>query len=190
MFLPRTHFQIGFTTGIPLGTRDRPVPIPVGDEQGGRAKVRATQATAQHARWCALYRRFCSSQGGDGMAGASSSSGRVASHCLMCENEAGASSSSGQQGRIVGRVASCCLRCEDEAWALSLSSGRGRRREGDGEGALSCRCRCRVVTLSGRIATSSSRGGRGGGGEGERGGRVVVVVGTRKRVRARCPSFS
>ena len=125
-----------------------PVPaagIPVGDEQGGRAKVRATQATAQRARWCALYRRFCSSQGGDGMAGASSSSGRVASRRLMCEDEAGASSSSGQQGCVIGRVASRRLRCEDEAWALSSLLGRGRRREGDGKGTLSCRCRCRVV---------------------------------------------
>ena len=120
-----------------------PVPaagIPVGDEQGGRAKVRATQATAQCTQWCALYRRFCSSQGGDGMAGASSSSGRVTSRRLMCEDEAGASSSLGQQGRVVGRIASRCLRCEDEAWALLLLSGRGRRREGDGEGALSCQC--------------------------------------------------
>ena len=83
-----------------------PVPaagIPVEYEQGGRAKVRATQATAQRARWCALYRRFCSSQGGDGMAGASSSSGCVASRRLRCEDEMGASSSSssGQQGRVV-----------------------------------------------------------------------------------------
>ena len=83
-----------------------PVPaagIPVEYEQGGRAKVRATQATAQRARWCALYRRFCSSQGGDGMAGASSSSGCVASRRLRCEDETGASSSSssGQQGRVV-----------------------------------------------------------------------------------------
>ena len=118
-----------------------PIPaagIPVGDEQGGRAKVRATQATAQRARWCALYHCFCSSQGGDGMAGALSSSGRVAGHRLMCEDEVGVSSSSGQQGCIVGRIASRRLRCEDEAWALSLSLGRGRRREGDGEGALSC----------------------------------------------------
>ena len=107
-------------------TRDGSVPavgIPVGDEQGGRAKVRATQAMAQCARWCALYRRFCSSQGGDGMAGALSSLGRVASHRLMCEDEAGVSSSSGQQGCVVGRIASHCLRCEDEAWALLLLLG-------------------------------------------------------------------
>ena len=43
-----------------------PVPaagIPVGYEQGGRAKVRATQATAQRARWCALYCCFCALSG-------------------------------------------------------------------------------------------------------------------------------
>ena len=103
-----------------------PVPavgIPVGDEQGGRAKVRATQATAQCARWCALYHCFCSSQGRDGMAGASLLSGRVTSCCLMCEDEAGASLSLGQQGRVVGGVTSRRLRCEDEAWALLLLSG-------------------------------------------------------------------
>ena len=82
-----------------------PVPaagIPVEYEQGGRAKVRATQATAQCTQWCVLYRRFCSSQGRDGMAGALSLSGRVTSHCLRCEDEAGASLSSlGQQGHVI-----------------------------------------------------------------------------------------
>ena len=121
--------------------------IPVGYEQGGRAKVRATQATAQHTRWCALYCLFCSSQGGDGMAGGSSSSGCIASCHLMCEDEAGALSSSGQQGHIVGHVASHRLRCEDEVWALLSLSGRGRQREGDGEGTLSCQCRCCVVRV-------------------------------------------
>ena len=156
-------------TGTKFGTRTVPAAgIPVGDEQGGRAKVRATQATAQRAQWCALYCRFCSSQGRDGMAGASSLSGHVASHRLMCEDEAGASSSSGQQGRVVGRVASRCLRCEDEVWVLSLSSGRGRRREGDGEGTLSCRCRCHVVgarchVIVARWERGRERGGREGG---------------------------
>ena len=64
-----TKCYLGFTMGIPPGTGDRPVPavqvqvwswvpslvpipvpaagIPVGNEQGGRAKVRATQAMAQ-----------------------------------------------------------------------------------------------------------------------------------------------
>ena len=64
--------------------------------------MRATQATAQCAQWCALYHCFCSFQGGNGMAGASSLSGHVASCHLVCEDEAGASSSSlGQQGHIV-----------------------------------------------------------------------------------------
>ena len=76
--------------------------ISVGYEQGGRAKVRATQATAQCTQWCALYCHFCSSQGGDGMAGALSSLGHIASHCLRCEDEVGVLLlSSEQQGCII-----------------------------------------------------------------------------------------
>ena len=62
-----THTYDGSVPTLRVRVWSRVLSIPMGYEEGGRAKVRATQAMAQRAQWCALYHCFCTSQGRHGM---------------------------------------------------------------------------------------------------------------------------
>ena len=65
--MTRTRTYDGSVPTLRVRVWSQVLSIPMGYEEGGRAKVRATQATAQCAQWCVLYRHFCTSQGGHGM---------------------------------------------------------------------------------------------------------------------------
>ena len=99
--------------------------------------MRATQATAQRAQWCALYRYFCTSQGGHGMHRGVVVVVDVVVVVVMYG-----------RGRGRARVLSSLPEVGVIVVVIGTRGWRGRVVDV-------------IVALSGRVATSSSQGGRG-----------------------------
>ena len=129
-----------------------PVPaagIPMGYGPGGWAEVRATQAMAQHTRWCALYRCFCalSGQGWDAQ-------GRCWWRCNV---------------GIVVMVVTWGVWGQGVAVAIVIVVRTRETEGGRGTARVRCHCQCRVIGA--RRQSSPEVWGRGVG--------VGVVVGVR-----------